>query len=408
MKRVVVTGLGAVTPVGNDIPTFWENLSNGVSGIGLIHHFDPSGYKSKVAAEVKDFDITRYVDKMAAKRLDLFSQYAISAAQQAMEDSGLACDPERLGVYIGSGIGGLSTMVREEEKLLKSGPHRVSPMTIPMMIANLAAGNVAIRFNAQGPCLPVVTACATGTNAIGEAYRTIAGGWADAILAGGTEASITTLGVAAFTACMALTQNDDPKTACRPFDKRRDGFVMGEGAGVLVLEEYEHAKARGAKIYAEVAGYGHTCDAHHVTAPDPEAKGASRAIRQALGQAGHAAGERVYYNAHGTSTTLNDASETLAVKLAFGEEEAHKIAVSSTKSMTGHMLGAAGAVEAIASILALDNSLLPPTIGYGEPDPECDLDYIPNTARKAEIDLAVSASLGFGGHNACLAFRKAR
>ena len=299
-------------------------------------------------------------------------------------------------------------MVREEEKLLKSGPHRVSPMTIPMMIANLAAGNVAIRFNSQGPCLPVVTACATGTNAIGEAYRTIAGGWADAILAGGTEASITTLGVAAFTACMALTQNDDPKTACRPFDKRRDGFVMGEGAGVLVLEEYEHAKARGAKIYAEVAGYGHTCDAHHVTAPDPEAKGASRAIRQALGQAGHAAGERVYYNAHGTSTPLNDASETLAVKLAFGEEEAHKIAVSSTKSMTGHMLGAAGAVEAIASILALDNSLLPPTIGYGEPDPECDLHYIPNTARKAEIDLAVSASLGFGGHNACLAFRKAR
>ncbi|SFJ53481.1 3-oxoacyl-[acyl-carrier-protein] synthase II [Ruminococcaceae bacterium D5] len=408
MKRVVVTGLGAVTPVGNDIPTFWENLSNGVSGIGLIHHFDTADYKAKVAAEVKDFDITRYVDKMAAKRLDLFSQYAVSAAQQAMEDSGLACDPERLGVYIGSGIGGLSTMVREEEKLLKSGPHRVSPMTIPMMIANLAAGNVAIRFNAQGPCLPVVTACATGTNAIGEAYRTIAGGWADAILAGGTEASITTLGVAAFTACMALTQNDDPKTACRPFDKRRDGFVMGEGAGVLVLEEYEHAKARGAKIYAEVAGYGHTCDAHHVTAPDPEAKGASRSIHQALEQAGHAAGERVYYNAHGTSTPLNDASETLAVKLAFGEEEAHRIFISSTKSMTGHMLGAAGAVEAIASILALDNSLLPPTIGYGEPDPECDLDYIPNTARKAEIDLAVSASLGFGGHNACLAFRKVR
>ena len=408
MKRVVVTGLGAVTPVGNDIPTFWENLSNGVSGIGLIHHFDTADYKAKVAAEVKDFDITRYVDKMAAKRLDLFSQYAVSAAQQAMEDSGLACDPERLGVYIGSGIGGLSTMVREEEKLLKSGPHRVSPMTIPMMIANLAAGNVAIRFNAQGPCLPVVTACATGTNAIGEAYRTIAGGWADAILAGGTEASITTLGAAAFTACMALTQNDDPKTACRPFDKRRDGFVMGEGAGVLVLEEYEHAKARGAKIYAEVAGYGHTCDAHHVTAPDPEAKGASRSIHQALEQAGHAAGERVYYNAHGTSTPLNDASETLAVKLAFGEEEAHRIFISSTKSMTGHMLGAAGAVEAIASILALDNSLLPPTIGYGEPDPECDLDYIPNTARKAEIDLAVSASLGFGGHNACLAFRKVR
>ena len=406
MKRVVITGLGAVTPVGNDIPAFWESLSNGRSGIGPITHFDASGYKAQVAAEVKDFDITQYVDKMAAKRLDLFSQYAISAAQQAIDDSGLVCDPERLGVYIGSGIGGLSTMIREEEKLLKSGPGRVSPMTIPMMIANLAAGNVAIRFNAQGPCLPVVTACATGTNAIGEAYRTIAGGWADAIIAGGTEASITTLGVAAFTTCMALTQNTDPATACRPFDKRRDGFVMGEGAGVLILEEYEHAKARGAKIYAEVAGYGHTCDAHHVTAPDPEAGGASRAIRQAIEQAGYCDTDRVYYNAHGTSTPLNDASETKAVKLAFGPEKAYQVAISSTKSMTGHMLGAAGAVEAIVSVLALKNGLLPPTIGYSEPDPECDLDYIPNTARRTDIDLAVSASLGFGGHNACLAFRK--
>ncbi len=406
MKRVVITGLGAITPVGNDIPSFWESLSTGKSGIGLIGHFDTTDYKVKVAAEVRDFDVTQYVDKMAAKRLDLFSQYAIAAAQQAMDDSALVCDPERLGVYIGSGIGGLTTMVREEEKLIKSGPSRVSPMTIPMMISNLAAGNVAIRFNAQGPCLPVVTACATGTNAIGEAARTIAGGWADAIIAGGSEASITTLGVAAFTSCMALTQNDDPATACRPFDRRRDGFVMGEGAGILILEEYEHAKARGATIYAEVAGYGHTCDAHHVTAPDPEAKGASRAIRQAIEQAGYTGGERVYYNAHGTSTPLNDASETRAVKLAFGEEAAQKVAVSSTKSMTGHMLGAAGAIEAIASVLALQNGLIPPTIGYAEPDPACDLDYVPNTARREPIDLAVSASLGFGGHNACLAFRK--
>lgn len=406
MKRVVITGLGAVTPVGNNVETFWRNLSAGVSGIGLITHFDTTDYKAKVAAEVKDFDVTPYVDKMAAKRLDLFSQYAIAAAQQAMDDSALVCDPEQLGVYFGSGIGGLNTMVREQERLLKSGPARVSAMLIPMMISNLAAGNVAIRFNAQGPCLPVVTACATGTNAIGEAYRAIADGYADAIIAGGTEASITPLAVAGFTNCMALTLNDDPATACRPFDKNRDGFVMGEGAGALILEEYEHAKARGAKIYAEVCGYGHTCDAHHVTAPDPEAKGASRAIKVAVSQAQISDADCVYINAHGTSTPLNDKSETLAIKLALGEETAKKVAISSTKSMTGHMLGAAGAIEAIAAVLALHNGLIPPTIGYTEPDPECDLDYVPNTARKADVTLAVSTSLGFGGHNACLAFRK--
>lgn len=406
MKRVVITGLGAVTPVGNDVNTFWQNLIDGVSGIGFITHFDTTDFKVKVAAEVKDFDISPYADKMAAKRLDLFSQYAIAASQQAMDDSGLSCEPERLGVYFGSGIGGLSTMVREEEKLLKSGPSRVSAMMIPMMISNLAAGNIAIRFNAQGPCLPVVTACATGTNAIGEAFRAISDGYADAIIAGGTEASITPLAIAGFTNCMALTLNDDPATACVPFDKRRNGFVMGEGAGALILEEYEHAKARGAKIYAEICGYGHTCDAHHVTAPDPEAKGACRAIKFALDQAQMTASDCIYINAHGTSTSLNDKSETLAIKLAFGEEAAHKVAISSTKSMTGHMLGAAGAVEAIASVLALHNELIPPTIGYSEPDPDCDLDYVPNTSRKAKVTLSLSTSLGFGGHNACLAFRK--
>ncbi len=406
MKRVVITGLGAITPVGNDVATFWRNISAGVSGIGYITHFDTADYKVKIAAEVKDFDITPYVDKMAAKRLDLFSQYAIAAAQQAMDDSALVCDPERLGVYFGSGIGGLNTMVREQERLLKSGPARVSAMLIPMMISNLAAGNVAIRFNAQGPCLPVVTACATGTNAVGEAFRAIAEGYADAIIAGGTEASVTPLAVAGFTNCMALTLNGDPATACRPFDANRDGFVMGEGAGALILEEYEHAKARGAKIYAEVCGYGHTCDAHHVTAPDPEAKGASRAIKAAISQAQISSADCVYINAHGTSTPLNDKSETAAIKLALGEDAAKKAAVSSTKSMTGHMLGAAGAVEAIAAVLALDNGVLPPTIGYAEPDPECDLDYVPNTARQADVTLAISTSLGFGGHNACLAFRK--
>ncbi|HWP51936.1 MAG TPA: beta-ketoacyl-ACP synthase II [Clostridia bacterium] len=406
MKRVVITGLGAITPVGNDVETFWQNMTAGVSGIGYITHFDTADYKVKVAAEVKDFDITPYVDKMAAKRLDLFSQYAIAAAQQAMDDSKLVCDPERFGVYFGSGIGGLTTMVREQERLLKSGPGRVSAMLIPMMISNLAAGNVAIRFNAQGPCLPIVTACATGSNAIGEAFRAIADGYADAIIAGGTEASITPLAVAGFTNCMALTMNEDPSTACRPFDKYRDGFVMGEGAGALILEEYEHAKARGAKIYAEVCGYGHTCDAHHVTAPDPDAKGASRAIKVAITQAQINGADCVYINAHGTSTPLNDKSETLAIKLALGEDAAKKAAISSTKSMTGHMLGAAGAIEAIAAVLALRNGLVPPTIGYSEPDPECDLDYVPNTARKADVTLAVSTSLGFGGHNACLAFRK--
>lgn len=407
MRRVAVTGLGVVSPVGNDIETFWKNLIEGNCGIGPITKFDTADFKVKVAAEVKNFDISLYVDKLAAKRLDSFSQYAIAAAQQAMDDSGLVCEPEQLGVYFGSGIGGLATMIREEEKLIKGGAGRVSPMMIPMMISNLAAGNVAIRFNAQGPCLPVVTACATGTNAVGEGYRAIADGYADAIIAGGTEAPITPLAVAGFTNCMALTTNPDPAAACRPFDKARDGFVIGEGAGALILEEYEHAVSRGAKIYAEICGYGHTCDAHHVTAPAPDGKGAARAIKTAVAQAVGSENDVFYINAHGTSTSLNDKSETAAIKLALGEEAARRAHISSTKSMTGHCLGAAGAIEAIAAVLALKNGIVPPTINYTEKDPECDLDYTVNTAKKADITLALSDSLGFGGHNACIAFRKA-
>jgi 3-oxoacyl-[acyl-carrier-protein] synthase II len=407
MKRVVVTGLGVISPVGNSVPEFWDSLITGVCGIDMITHFDSTAFKAKVAAEIKNFDPTKYMDKMSAKKLDMFALYGIAAAQEAMDDSGLVCEPERLGVYIGSGIGGIHTMTREAEKMFTSGPGRVSAMLIPMLISNLGAGNVAIRFNAQGPCLPVVTACATGTNAIGEAYRAISWGYADAILAGGTEGSVTTLAVAGFTSCMALSLKDDPKTACLPFDTRRDGFVMGEGAAVLVLEEYEHAVARNAKIYAEIVAYANTCDAYHDTAPDPQAKGATRAIRMALDEAKYdEKRDRVYYNAHGTGTPLNDRSETMAVKQAFGEEAARGLLISSTKSMTGHMLGAAGAAEAIASILAMNNGIIPPTIGLIDPDPVCDLDYVPLTARKADVDMAVSVSLGFGGHNACIAFRK--
>lgn len=328
-----------------------------------------------------------------------------------MTDSGLSAGDniasERLGVYVGSGIGGFHTLAEEHQKLLEKGPRRVSPHFIPMMIANIAAGQIAIRYNATGPCLPVTTACATGTNAIGEAFHAIRYGYADAVIAGGSEAAITPLGFAGFINCMALSQSEDPAAASIPFDKRRNGFVMGEGAGALVLEEYEHAKARGAEIYAEISGYGCTCDAYHVTAPHPEAEGGARAIRLAVEEAGMSGESRVYINAHGTSTPLNDKSETLAIKKAFGEL-ASQVAISSTKSMTGHMLGAAGAVEAIAAVLALKEGILPPTIGYVEPDPDCDLDYIPNTARQAQVNLSLSVSLGFGGHNACVAFTKVK
>lgn len=406
MRRVVVTGIGAITPVGLNINDTWDALSTGKSGIGPLTRFDNSRGKVTVAAEVKDFDPLLYFEKSEVRKNDLFTQYAVGAATQAMEDSALAgnINPERLGVYMGSGIGGIITTVTEADKL-SGGANRVSPFMIPMMIINMASGVIAMRYNAEGPSLPIVTACATSTNAIGEAMRAIRHGYADAIIAGGTEASICMLSVSGFTSCMALTTTSDPAAASIPFDKRRSGFVMGEGAAALVLEEYEHAKARGAKIYGEVAGYGNTDDAYHFTAPHPEAKGSTRCIQLAVQDAGISVGKHTYVNAHGTSTPLNDSAETLAFKQAFGDA-AQEVAISSTKSMTGHMLGAAGAIEAIACLKALETGIIPPTLGLQEPDPECDLDYTPCTPGHRELKNAVSTSLGFGGHNACLVFKK--
>ena len=410
MKRVVITGLGIISPIGNDVPSFWSNLIAGACGIGPITAFDTTAYKVKLAAEVKNFNPLLYMEKQEARKQDKFSQYAIAAASQAMDDSGLHSgeniDSFRLGVYIGTGTGGMQTFLTESEKLLEKGPSRTSPFFIPMMIGNMASGNVALKFQAKGPSLPIMTACATSTNAIGEAYRTIKHGYADAIIAGGTEATIVTLAVSGFTNCMALTQNPDTASASIPFDKRRSGFVMGEGAGIVVLEEYDHAVARGAHIYGEVCGYGNTNDAHHMTAPDPDALGSSRAIQMAVEEAGISAADEIYINAHGTSTPMNDKTETKAIKLALGEKMARRAHISSTKSMTGHMLGAAGGVEAIATVLALKHGIIPPTIGYVEPDPECDLNYTPNQAVQAAATLGISTSLGFGGHNGCLAFRK--
>lgn len=399
--------MGAITPVGNDVSTFWSSIVAGKNGIGPITRFDTTDFKAKLAAEVKDFDPNLYMEKPEIRKSDLFAQYGMAAAYQAVKDSGILENvaPDRLGVYVGSGIGGIATFTEEVIKLHDKGPRRVSPLFIPTMIANMAAGNIAIKFNAKGPCVPVTTACATGSTAIGEAYRAIKWGYADAIISGGAEAAIGPTGVAGFINCMALSSSTDPDAASIPFDKRRNGFVMGEGAGILILEEYGHAKARGAKIYAEMCGYGSTCDAYHMTAPDPEAGGAARAISDAVQEAGMVGETKVYFNAHGTSTPLNDKSETLAIKKAFGDD-AYKILISSTKSMTGHMLGATGGVEAIAAIIAMREGVVPPTIGLKEPDPDCDLDYVPLVARKADINLALSVNLGFGGHNACLAFKK--
>lgn len=407
MRRVVVTGIGVISPVGNDCHTFWNSLTAGVCGVGMITHFDTADFKVKIAAEVKDFDPLAYMSKDTARKNDLYAQYGLAAAVQAVEDSGLVgkIASQRLGVYVGSGIGGMQTLLREVDKLNTRGPDRVSPFLVPMMISNMAAGVIAITYNAQGPCLPIVTACATGTHSIGEAFHAIGAGRADAIIAGGAEAAINPLALAGFTNCMALTQRNDPACASIPFDKRRDGFVMGEGAGMLVLEEYEHALGRGAHIYAEICGYGNTCDAYHVTAPQPEAEGAATAIRLAMDEARAWDAQSIYINAHGTSTPLNDKCETMAIKSALGEKTKTAM-VSSTKSMTGHMLGAAGAVEAIAAILALREGVIPPTIGYEQPDEDCDLDYVPNEARAARADLALSLSLGFGGHNACIVFQK--
>ena len=407
MKRVVITGMGCVTPVGNTVESFWDSLKNGVCGIDIITSFDTSDLKVKIAAQVKDYDPAQYMEKSEIRRSDKFVQFALGAASQAVEDSGIKdnVDPERFGVYYGSGIGGFDTFVSECDTLREKGPGRVSPLFIPKMISNIGAGNIAIKFGAKGPCVCVTTACATGTTAIGEALRTIRGGYADAIIAGGVDASVSPLAIAGFTNCTALTENPDPKAACCPFDKRRSGFIMGEGAGALILEEYEHAKARGAKIYAEIVGYGSTCDAFHVTAPDSEATQSARAIADCYKECGIQDCSKIYINAHGTSTPLNDKTETKAIKTVFGEK-AYDIHISSTKSMTGHLLGAAGAVEAIAAILALRDGIVPPTIGYCEKDEECDLDYTPNKAVKADIELSMSTSLGFGGHNACIGFRK--
>ncbi len=407
MKRVVITGLGCITPVGNDVPAFWDSLTHGRHGFAPITKFDAGDMKISLAAEVKGFDPTAYMEKNEARRMDLYAQYAMAAAAQAVAESGIlgTVSPQRLGVYIGSGIGGMNTFVEETAKLLTKGAGRISPFFIPMMIGNMASALVAMRYGACGPNLPVVTACATSTHTIGEAFRAIKHGYADAIITGGAEATVCPLAVGGFANMLALSPTSDPDSCSIPFDRRRNGFVMGEGAGVIVLEEYEHAKARGAHTYCEIAGYGNTCDAYHMTAPHPGAEGGANMITAALAEAGVTGDERLYCNLHGTSTPLNDKAETLALKRVFGEL-AYKIPVSSTKSMTGHMLGAAGGVEAIASIKALETGILPPTVGYREPDPECDLDYVPNTAREWRIDKALSISLGFGGHNAGVLFRR--
>ncbi|RGM17977.1 beta-ketoacyl-[acyl-carrier-protein] synthase II [Eubacterium sp. OM08-24] len=407
MRRVVVTGMGAITPVGNDVETMWANMLAGVNGVEKITAFDTSDLKVHLAGTVKKFEPEKYIEKRELRKLDIYCQYAIAAAQQAVDDSGILgnIDEERFGVYIGTGIGGLHSFVNNVTALNEGGPRKVSPFFIPMMIGNIATGNVAIRFNAKGVSLSVMSACATGTHSIGEAFHAIKDGYADAIIAGGTESVIAPLTIAGFQNMKALSTNEDPETASRPFDKNRDGFVMGEGAGMLVLEEYEHAKARGAKIYAEFAGYGNTCDAHHVTAPDPEGAGLARAIKIAMAEADTTDGDQLYINAHGTSTHLNDLTETMAFKSALGEK-AYDANISSTKSMTGHMLGATGAIEAIVSVLTLRDGMIPPTIHLNEQDEELDLNYTPNKAVKRDVTVAASTNLGFGGHDACVVFKK--
>ena len=412
MNRVVITGMGVISPVGLDVNTFWNSLVTGKCGVDKITRYDTGNMKVTLGAEVKGFDPKAFgIEKSAARKLDLFVQYALAASREAMAQSGIQSGEnipaERLGVYIGSGIGGILTFMEAATTCNAKGPERISPHFIPKLIANMATGHAAITYGAKGPTLPVVTACATSNHAIGEAFHAIKHGYADAILAGGTEASICPLAVGGFTNCMALTTATDPLLGSLPFDSRRGGFVIGEGAAMVVLESEENAKKRGATILGEICGYGNTCDAFHITAPDPSAESGARAIKLAMEEAGYTDGDRVYVNAHGTGTQLNDGTETKAIKLALGDEAAHRAMVSSTKSVTGHMLGAAGAVECIASVLALSTGVLPPTIGLTQPDPECDLDYIPLVKREAQCDLALNISLGFGGHNACVALRRA-
>ena len=407
-RRVVVTGIGAVSPVGNSAETSWEAVLNGKSGIGPLTRLDSDQFPVKVAAEVKDFDIEEYISRKDARKMDRFTHYAMAASIMAMKDANLELDEEtalRTGVWIGSGIGGMETHEQQFKTFLEKGYRRVSPFFVPMMIPDMASGQVSIHFGAKGINSCTVTACASGTNSIGDAFEVIKRGDADVMITGGAEAPITTMSVAGFCSNTALSLNPDPATASRPFDKERDGFVIGEGAGILILEEYEHAVKRGAKIYAELVGYGSTGDAHHITAPAPEGEGGARAMKQALEEAEISPDQIDYINAHGTSTPYNDLFETIAAKTVFGEH-AYKLAISSTKSMTGHLLGAAGGLEAIFTVKALEEGILPPTMNYVNEDPECDLDYVPNQARKADIQYAMSNSLGFGGHNASLVFKK--
>ncbi|MGN1415186.1 MAG: beta-ketoacyl-ACP synthase II [Anaerovoracaceae bacterium] len=409
-RRVVITGMGAVSPIGNTVEKIWEAAVAGVCGIDFIRGFDASQQKVKVAGELKNFDILDHMDKMAARRTARFTQLALVAARQAMAQGGIEMsqeDPSRCGVNVSSGIGGLPVIEEEHYKGMRRGFDKVSPLFVPMAISNMAAGTIAIEFGFKGSCTCVVTACASASNAIGEAFRQIRDGYADVFLTGGAESCISELGIGGFTSMKALSESEDPKRASIPFDRQRSGFVMGEGAGVLLLESYEHAAARGAKILGEIAGYGVTCDAHHMTAPLEDGSGAAACMKMALEDAGVKAEEVGYINAHGTSTPMNDKGETRAVKTAFGEAAYH-LCMSSTKSMTGHLLGASGGVEAILTACALQEQIAPPTIGYQDPDPECDLDVVPNTARPISTDYAMSNSLGFGGHNASILFRRVR
>ncbi len=408
-KRVVITGLGAVTPVGIGIDAFWQSLINGKSGIERITRFDPSDYSTQIAGEVKDFDASQFIDKKEAKRMDRCTQFAIVAAKMAFQDAGIDFDQEdrsRMGTLIGTGIGGMDTLHDQYKTLFDKGPGRISPFFVPMMIANMPAGQTSITFGLQGPCSCVVTACATGTNAIGDAFKIIQRGDADVMVAGGTEAAISPSAVAGFCAMKAMsTRNDEPQKASRPFDKDRDGFVMGEGAGIIIMETLDHALARGAKIYAEIVGYGSNADAYHITAPAPEGAQAAKCMAMALKDAGMEPKEVDYINAHGTSTPLNDKNETLAIKALFGDH-AQKLKVSSTKSMTGHLLGAAGGIEAIASVLTIAKGVVPPTINLENQDEELDLDYVPNKAQEHTVHAALSNSFGFGGHNATILVKK--
>lgn len=408
-RRVVVTGMGLVVPTGIGVETAWKNICDGKTGVGKLTRFNPEKFDTQIAAEVKGFNPELYIEKKEIKKMDLFIQYALAATKEAMEHSKLAITPdnsERVGVIVGTGLGGLPTIEKYHQILLERGPGRISPFFIPMLIANLASGQIAIHYGAKGPNTCVVTACATGAHCIGDAFRAIMYGDADVIIAGGTEANITPLTIGGFNAMKALsTRNDEPEKACRPFEKNRDGFVIAEGAGILILEELEFAQKRNAPIYAELIGYGYTGDAYHITAPSPDGDGAIRCMKMAIKDAGLKPEEIDYINAHGTSTPLNDLTETLAIKAVFGDH-AKRIPISATKSMTGHLLGAAGSTEAIFTILSLRDGILPPTLNYEEPDPDCDLDYVPNVARKQDVRIGMSNAFGFGGTNATLIFKK--